>query len=198
VTRELGDLYLIRHGETEWSRTGRHTGRTDVPLTDHGREEAEAVGRALHGRRFALVATSPLSRAVETCRLAGLGHAAQTWPELAEWDYGAYEGLTTAEIRTTRPGWSLFTDGVPDGETIAAVAGRADTAIARLHDAAGDVALFSHGHLLRVLAARWIGLDPAAGRLLTLGAGSVSILGHERETRVIRLWNLRPGAAQAV
>ncbi len=183
------EIVLVRHGETEWSRDGRHTGLTDVALTARGRRQAEAVGSVLRERRFARVLTSPLTRAVETCRLAGLGDVAERWPELAEWDYGGYEGLTTAEIRATRPGWILWRDGVPDGETIAQIEARADVVIARLRSVAGTVAVFGHGHFLRVLAARWLGLAPADGRLFALDPGAISSLGYEHGTAAIRLWN---------
>jgi broad specificity phosphatase PhoE len=183
------EIVLVRHGETEWSRAGRHTGLTDVLLTARGRRDAEAVGSRLRERSFALVVTSPLTRALETCRLAGYGESAERWPELAEWDYGGYEGLTTAEIRATRPGWTLWRDGVPDGETIVQVAARADLVISRLRSVGGTVAVFAHGHLLRVLAARWLGLAPADGRLFALDPATISSLGYDHETAVIRLWN---------
>ncbi len=189
-----GELWLIRHGETAWSLSGRHTGRTDIPLTDAGRANAVAVGRYLAGRQFRLVLTSPLARAMETCRLAGFGAAAQIDPNLCEWDYGDYEGHTTAEIRAQRPDWFLWASGVVNGETIGQVAARADAVMARSLQADGDVALFAHGHLLRILTARWLGLPPEAGRLFALGAGSVSTLGYERDTRVIDSWNLKPWA----
>jgi probable phosphoglycerate mutase len=183
------EVVLVRHGETEWSRDGKHTGRTDIPLTERGRQEAQAVGAELRGRRFALVLTSPLSRAAETCRLAGLGELAQQRKELMEWDYGAFEGRKTIDIRKKRPGWTLWRDGVPEGETIAQVQARVDRVIAELRSVAGDAAVFAHGHLLRVLAARWLGLEPAAGRLFALDPATISILGYERETPVIRMWN---------
>jgi broad specificity phosphatase PhoE len=183
------EIVLVRHGETEWSRTGRHTGRTDVPLSVRGRQEAQAVGAALRNRDFALVLTSPLGRALETCRLAGFGERAVLRDELMEWDYGAYEGRTTAEIREERPGWTLWGDGVPDGETVAEVGARADRVIRELRSADGDALLFAHGHVLRTLAARWLGLEPGAGRLLALDPATISALGYERETSVIRLWN---------
>ena len=188
------EIVLVRHGETEWSRSGKHTGSTDVPLTERGREQARAVGEALRGRDFALVLTSPLARALETCRLAGFGEQAEQKNELMEWDYGAYEGRTTPEVREERPGWTLWRDGVPDGETIEQVAARVDRVIAELRAADGDVLLFAHGHLLRVLTARWLGLEPEAGRLFALDPATISILGYERETPVIRLWN-QPVAA---
>ena len=185
---------LVRHGETDWSRTGRHTGGTDIPLTARGRREAEAIGTALRGWRFAQVLSSPLARAADTCRLAGFGETAQQWPELAEWDYGAYEGLTTAQIRTIRPGWTLWRNGVPDGETIAQVGARADQVIPHLRSPTGAIAVFSHGHFLRVLAARWLGLAAEDGRLFALDAGTISSLGYEHETPAIRLWNTMPQA----
>ena len=180
---------LVRHGETDWSRAGRHTGRTDVPLTEHGREQAEAVGSALRSRDFALVLTSPLGRALETCRLAGFADRAQPRDELREWDYGAYEGRTTTEIREERPGWTLWHDGVPDGETVEQVGARVDRVLDELRAADGDALLFAHGHVLRVLTARWLELEPAAGRLFALDPATISTLGHERETPVLRLWN---------
>lgn len=184
-----GQLFLVRHGETEWSREGRHTGRTDVPLTAHGRFQAEQVGRYLRAHDFALVLTSPLSRAVETCRLAGLGGAARARGDLREWDYGEYEGRTTTDIREERPGWTLWRDGVPGGESVDEVGARADAVIAEARAAPGDVVLFAHGHVLRILAARWLGLPACDGGLLALDPAAVSILGYERETSVIRLWN---------
>jgi broad specificity phosphatase PhoE len=187
------EVVLIRHGETEWTRSGKHTGHTDIPLTDNGRREAEAVGRALRGRGFALVLTSPLRRAAETCRLAGLGEGAVRRDELKEWDYGAYEGRTTSDIRGERLGWTLWRDGVPDGEMPPQVGARANQVIAEIRSADGDVAVFAHGHVLRVLAARWLGLEPEAGRMFALDPATISVLGYERETPVIRLWNERPG-----
>jgi broad specificity phosphatase PhoE len=185
------EIILVRHGETEWSRAGKHTGRTDVPLTDEGRDEASALGASLRGRHFALALTSPLSRAVESCRLAGLGEVAQERVDLMEWDYGAYEGRTTTEIREERPDWTLWREGVPGGESAADVGARADRVIAELR-AAGDAAVFAHGHLLRVLAARWLGLEPEGGRFFALDTATISALGYERETEVIRLWNAKP------
>lgn len=186
----MSELWLVRHGETEWSRTGQHTGRTDIPLTETGREQARAIGRRLAGREFALVLTSPLGRARETCELAGFGARARVEPNLREWDYGDYEGRTTAEIRAERPDWSLWRDGVPGGETIAQVAERARAALAETGAAEGDALLFAHGHLLRILAACWVGLPAEAARLLALGTASISSLGYERDTRVITRWNL--------
>ncbi|HLK48679.1 MAG TPA: histidine phosphatase family protein [Bryobacteraceae bacterium] len=184
------ELWLVRHGETEWSLSGAHTGRTDLPLTPGGREQASAIARDLRGRKFALVLTSPLERARETCALAGYGDAAQLEPNLREWDYGDYEGRTTVQIRAQRPGWSLWVDGFPNGERIEQVAARAEAVIARATQAAGDVALFGHGHILRILTARWLGLPPQDGRLFALGTAALSSLGYERETRVITRWNL--------
>ena len=186
----LSNIWLIRHGETEWSRSGAHTGRTDIPLTDAGRENARAVGRALAGHQFSMVLVSPLARARETCRLAGFGEAAQVDPNLSEWNYGDYEGRTTAEIRAQRPDWFLWKDGVPNGESIAQVGARADAVLMRVEPLAGDVALFAHGHILRILTARWLGLPPDAGRLFALGTATLSKLGYERETRVISEWNV--------
>jgi len=191
-----GDLWVARHGETAWSRTGRHTGRTDVPLTPAGRREARALGRALAGRRFALVLSSPLSRAWETCRLAGYSGVARTSEDLLEWDYGAVEGRTVAEVRSERPGWSLWAGPVPRGETLAEVAARARRVIARSVAARGDVLLFAHGHILRVLAACWLGLPPRAARQLALSTASLGVLGEDADTRVMRSWNVgcRPPA----
>jgi probable phosphoglycerate mutase len=185
-----GEIWLIRHGETEWSRSGAHTGRTDLPLTDLGREKAARLQGLLHGRQFALVLTSPLERARETCRLAGYGDMAQVDSDLMEWNYGDYEGRTTPDIQKDRPGWSLWSDGVPHGETVDEVGARADRVIARAMGAGGDAALFAHGHVLRILTARWLGLAANGGRLFALGTASVATLGWERTTRVITRWNL--------
>jgi broad specificity phosphatase PhoE len=185
----MTEVVLVRHGETEWSRDGKHTGRTDVPLTPVGRKQAEALREVLSGREFARVLTSPLSRAAETARLAGFGERAEERDELREWDYGEYEGRTTPEIRAERPGWSLWRDGVPGGESAAEVAGRVDRLLGELRTIEGDVLVFAHGHLLRVLAARWVGLGPECGGLLALDPATISILGYERETPVIRVWN---------
>jgi probable phosphoglycerate mutase len=169
----------------------KHTGRTDIPLTEIGRRQAQAVGTALRERQFELVLTSPLARALETCRLAGFGEVAEQRDELREWDYGAHEGRKTVEIREEIPGWTLWRDGVPEGETIDEVAARVERLIAELRSLQGDALLFAHGHVLRVLAARWLGLEPQAGALFALDPASVSVLGYERETSVIRLWNQR-------
>jgi len=189
------EIVLARHGETEWSRDGRHTGRTDVPLTEEGRRQAQLLRDALAEWNFVEVLSSPLERALETCRLAGLADAATTTDDLLEWDYGDYEGITTPEIRETRPDWYLWRDGCPNGEGAAAVGERADRVIAEVEAVEGAVALFAHGHLLRVLAARWLGLGPEAGALLALSTATLSVLGYERETRVLRRWNAPvPGA----
>jgi broad specificity phosphatase PhoE len=184
------EIWLIRHGETEWSRSGAHTGRTDIPLTENGRQQAAQLGKYLARRRFALVLSSPLRRARETCELTGLSPVEES-SDLREWDYGDFEGRTTAEIRHERPDWSLWVDGVPNGESIEQTGARADRVIERVLPVDGDVALFAHGHILRILAARWIGQPPAAGRQLALGTASLSTLGYERETRVVLLWNFR-------
>jgi broad specificity phosphatase PhoE len=189
MTESKPELWLIRHGETEWSRSGAHTGRTDIPLTPAGIEQAERIGRLLAPNHFGVVVTSPLARARETCRLAGMEEAAVIDPDLREWDYGDYEGRTTSEIRKLRPEWSLWSDGVPGGERLDEVAVRAKHALERYANADGNVALFAHGHFLRVLAACWLGLAPDAGQLFALGAGSVSRLAYERDTRVLAGWN---------
>jgi probable phosphoglycerate mutase len=179
----------VRHGETEWSATGRHTSHTDIPLTEPGRTRAQAVADELAGRSFALVLCSPLRRARETCELAGFSAMAQIDPDLVEWDYGEYEGLTTPEIRRQRPDWWLWRDGCPGGELPAQVGVRADRVLARLRGAPGDAIVFAHGHFLRVLASRWVGAEVAFGGRLALGAGAVSVLGFERETEVLARWN---------
>lgn len=185
----LPRAHLVRHGETEWARLGRHTGRTDVPLTDTGRRQARAIALKLAGRQFALVLSSPLSRALETCRLAGYGDIAELEPDLVEWDYGVYEGRTSAEIRESIPGWTVWSHPIDGGETIDQVAQRADRVIARMRAVDGDVALFAHGHVLRILAARWLELPPQTGRAFSLATATVSVLGWERETPVIEAWN---------
>jgi len=183
----LGELWLIRHGETEWSAAGRHTSTTDLALTAEGERKATAVGQLLAGKTFELVLASTLLRALETCRLAG--YRAEVTPDLCEWRYGGYEGLTTAEIQAQNPGWTIWNGTPPGGETAEEVGARADRVIARASLANGDVALFGHGHMLRVLAARWLGLEPTGGRLLALSTGSVSVLGYEHDTRVVQEWN---------
>jgi broad specificity phosphatase PhoE len=188
------EVVLVRHGETEWSRDLKHTGRTDIPLTENGRREAQRLRSALAGRRFSRVLTSPLERAAETCRLAGLGDQAETTDALLEWDYGDYEGITTKEIREGRPGWFLWRDGCPGGEIAADVGRRVDRVIGELEGLEGDAVVFAHGHVLRVLAARWLRLGPESGALLKLDTGTLSALGWERETRVLTRWNAPVGA----
>lgn len=183
------EILLARHGETEWSASGQHTGVTDIPLTEAGRDQARALGDRLAGRRFEAVFTSPMDRAKETARLAGLGEGAGVRDELCEWRYGEYEGVSTAEIRKTVPGWTVWSHPVPGGETPAQVGARADALITGLEALEGDSIVFAHGHILRVLAARWIGLPPEGGALLALSTATLSVLGWEREQRVIRLWN---------
>jgi probable phosphoglycerate mutase len=182
------EVWLLRHAETEWSRDGKHTGRTDVPLTDAGREVARALGKRVEGRSFAAVLCSPLSRARETAQLAGL-QCTGVRDDVMEWDYGDYEGLTTPEIRETRPGWYLWRDGCPNGESPDDVAVRCDRVIAELLEIDGDAAIVAHGHILRALAARWVEEPAAFGGRLFLSTGSISVLGFEREVRVTRTWN---------
>lgn len=184
-----GELWVARHGETEWSAAGRHTGRTDVPLTDVGHRQALALQPMLSAHRFALVLASPLQRARATAEDAGFA-AAESDDDLAEWDYGDYEGRTTAEIRRDRPGWVVWRDGCPGGESIDSLGARTDRVIARARSVDGDTLVFAHGHLLRVLAARWIGLPPADGALLGLDPAGIGVLGWEREQPVVRRWNL--------
>jgi probable phosphoglycerate mutase len=185
-------LWLVRHGETEWSRSGAHTGRTDIPLTPAGETRAADIRRYLARKPFALVLTSPLQRARETCRIAGYGDAAQVEPNLLEWDYGDYEGRTTAQIRERVPEWNIWTKGVVGGETAEQVGERARKVIERACAAAGDVALFAHGHVLRILAACWLGLPPSSGRFFAFGTACLGVLGYEHQTRVIERWNLLP------
>jgi probable phosphoglycerate mutase len=182
---------LFRHGETEWSRAGRHTSRTDLELTAAGREAPRRLGDLVAHVTFAAVLTSPMKRAHDTCALAGLGDRAVVDDDLREWDYGDYEGVTTADIRASRPKWSLWRDGCPGGETADEVGVRVDRVIARIRDYDGAVAVFGHGHCLRVLAARWIGLAPEQGAVLALDTASVSRLGWEREEPVVQSWNVR-------
>ncbi|MBK9117707.1 MAG: histidine phosphatase family protein [Betaproteobacteria bacterium] len=184
-------VYLARHGATAWSVAGQHTGRTDVPLTAAGEADARRLAARLAGGAFAQVLVSPSQRARRTCELAGYGARAAVDPDLAEWDYGAYEGMTTAEILARRPGWVLFRDGCPEGEAPADVAARADRLIARVRAVAGNVLLFSSAHILRTIAARWLGLDAGGGRHFLLGTASVSVLGYEHDATqpVIRSWN---------
>ena len=186
------ELWLVRHGETEWSLSGKHTSRTDVPLTDQGRKRAEKLRDYLKGTKFDAVFESPMQRARETCAIAGFGSQAVVDDGLMEWDYGVYEGRTTKEIQAEIPGWSVWKDELVGGETVEHVGERADGVIARALAAApagGKVALFAHAHILRILAARWIGLEARGGSLFARGTGSVSVLGWERETRVIETWN---------
>jgi broad specificity phosphatase PhoE len=180
-----GQLWVVRHGETEWSRSGQHTGRTDLPLTQTGEEQARDLGKLLKGKTFRVVLTSPLLRARETCRLAGYGDSAVVDSNLREWNYGDYEGRTTGEIQKQRPGWSLWKDGVPGGECIENVAARARAVIDRVTDGTGDALIFAHGHILRILTCCWLGLPPQDGRLFALGTATLTTLGYEHGTRVI-------------
>jgi probable phosphoglycerate mutase len=183
------DVVAVRHGETEWSANGRHTSRTDLPLVDAGRARAGALAAGLSGSRYELVLVSPLRRARETAELAGFGDVAEVCEDLREWDYGEYEGLTTPEIRAERPDWNLWRDGCPGGESPEQVGARADSVLRRVGAATGDALLFAHGHILRVVAARWLEMPVAAGARFALAAGGVSRLGFERETRVVQEWN---------
>ncbi len=191
MSNVLPVTYLARHGETAWTISGQHTGLTDLPLTERGERNARRLGERLHGLTFAGVFTSPLQRAVRTCALAGFGDAAEVDRDLVEWDYGRYEGRRTAEILAERPDWQLFRDGCPGGESPNQVGARADRVVSRVRAVHGDVLLFSSGHFLRVLAARWLGLEPAAGRYFLLGTASLSALGYEHtlSEAVIRLWD---------
>ncbi|HVP66032.1 MAG TPA: histidine phosphatase family protein [Anaeromyxobacteraceae bacterium] len=182
-------LWLIRHGETAWSLSGKHTGRTDVPLTPRGERQAEMLARRIAGKTFARVFTSPLSRARDTCRLSGHIAEAQVEPDLVEWNYGAFEGRTTADIQKDVPGWSIWAGALPGGETPEEVGSRADRVIAVASAFDGDVALFAHGHVLRILAARWLKLPAVGGRYLALDTASLSVLGHEHGLPVIQSWN---------
>jgi probable phosphoglycerate mutase len=186
----MGDIVLIRHGETEWSRAHKHTSYTDLPLTAEGERQAKALARALTGHRFVAVISSPRQRALRTAELAGLA-VTSVDEDLAEWNYGEYEGVTTEEIRRTRPGWTLWTDGCPGGESPEQVGARVDRVLERVRPllVEGDVALVGHGHCLRVVGARWVGLPPSAGGLLRLDTATLSALGFEREQRVILRWN---------
>jgi broad specificity phosphatase PhoE len=185
-------VVLVRHGETEWSRDGRHTGKSDIPLTAEGRRQAEALRRELAGWTFALVLTSPLERAMETSRLAGFGEVAQSRSDLVEWDYGRYDGLTSPQIAAIDPGWSLWRDGGPGGEQPADVGRRADHIITEVRAVAGNVLLFAHGHILRVVAARWLAEPPAGGQHYALQTAALSVLGYEHENPVIWHWNRTP------
>ncbi|MCZ4494302.1 MAG: histidine phosphatase family protein [Conexibacter sp.] len=185
----MNELWLIRHAETEWSKAHRHTGRTDIPLTDEGRAAAAKVRDRVAGHAFTAVLVSPLSRARETAELAGLGERAQFRDDLLEWDYGDYEGITTADIRKDRPGWYLWDDGVPNGEAASDVAARVDRVIDEALGSDGDVAVVAHGHVLRVLAARWLEQPPQLGGRLVLETGAISRLGFERDVRALLAWN---------
>jgi probable phosphoglycerate mutase len=191
VSEALPEVYLARHGETAWSLSGQHTGRTDIPLTERGERQARALGQQLSRYKIAAVFTSPSQRAVRTGDLAGFGGRVQIDPDLAEWDYGRYEGRRTADILQERAGWQLFRDGCPDGETAEQVGARADRVIGRVRAVNGNALIFSSAHILRVLAARWLGLEPAGGRYLLLGTASLSVLGYEHNLAepVIRRWN---------
>ncbi|MBI2743233.1 MAG: histidine phosphatase family protein [Chlamydiales bacterium] len=184
-------IYLIRHGETEWTQTGQHTGSTaDIPLNENGKREAAALKRHLQPIVFSNIYVSPLKRALETCKLAGFENRAEIDSDLVEWNYGDYEGLTTDEIHQTKPDWELFKDGAPHGETFAQIGARADRFLKKIDECSGDVALFSHGHFLRVLAARFLNLSACEGRSFSLAPASISILGYERKEPVILLWNV--------
>jgi broad specificity phosphatase PhoE len=191
MPESLPEIYLARHGETEWTISGQHTGRTDIPLTERGERNARSLGERLKGLSFDKVLVSPLQRARRTCELAGFGAQAKLDPDLMEWDYGAYEGRRTADIRKERPGWNLFRDGCPGGESIEALGARADRVVARLRTIGGHVLVFSHSHFLRFLAARWLGLPAADARLFVLSTAALSILGYEHnpDEPAIRLWN---------
>lgn len=182
-------VYLVRHGETEWSVSGQHTGTTDIPLTGNGRRAAAALQPILSKETFALVLTSPLQRARQTCELAGLGARAEIDPDLMEWDYGEYEGLTPQQIHGKAPDWLIFRDGCPGGETPEQICARVDRVIARVRETKGHVALFAHGHVFRVFAARWLGLPAAAGSHFQLDTATLSILGYYRDVPAVRRWN---------
>lgn len=189
------ELYLIRHGETEWSLRGRHTGRTDLPLTPKGEIQARRVGAQLRGLEFSQVLTSPLERARRTCELSGLGASARVEPDLSEWDYGSYEGLTRAQIQAGRPHWDVFADGCPEGESVGQLQARVDRVRDALRRAEGRIALFSHGHFLRALGVRWIDQPLRLAHYLALDAGGLSVLSFEHDdgiTPLIQAWNLRP------
>lgn len=184
-------IYLARHGETAWTISGQHTGSTNLPLTEHGEQNAMRLGERLKGLRFAMVLSSPLQRARKTCELAGFGAVAKIEPDLVEWNYGEYEGLTSAQVHAINPGWKLFRDGCPGGESVVQIGARADRVVERLRAVQGNVLLFSSGHFLRVLAARWLGLEASAGQYFLLSTASLSQLGYEHDESepVIRLWN---------
>ena len=192
MSKEEQKVYLLRHGETEWSRSGKHTSVTDIPLTENGRVAARRLQPILAKQVFALVATSPLQRARETCELAGLGEQAMIEPDLVEWNYGKYEGLTTKQIKLARTGWSLFRDGCPGGETPERVGARADRVIAKVRKVEGNVALFAHGHIFRVLAARWINLPAKNGEHFLLDTATLSVLGYYYDAAALQIWNAPP------
>jgi broad specificity phosphatase PhoE len=183
------NVFAIRHGETAWSLSGQHTGTTDIPLTDNGRRLAERLRPMLARESFALVLCSPMQRAWETCKLAGFGNQLTIDPDLVEWNYGAYEGLTPKQIHETAPGWLIFRDSCPGGETPEQVGARVDRVIVRIRAAEGDVALFAHGHVLRVLVARWIGLPASAGQHFLLDTGTLCVLGYYRDEPAVKIWN---------
>jgi probable phosphoglycerate mutase len=189
MAREEQKVYLLRHGETEWSLNGQHTGVTDIPLTENGRRAARLLQPILAGESFALVLTSPLQRARETCELAGLGKRSTVEKELVEWNYGEYEGLTTEQIRQTRPDWTVFRDGCPGGESPEQIGARADRVLAKVRGTEGNVALFAHGHILRVLAARWINLSASHGEHFLLDTATLNVLGYYRESPALKIWN---------
>jgi broad specificity phosphatase PhoE len=189
MSKEEQKVYLLRHGETEWSLNGRHTGVTDVPLTENGRIAARLLQPILAKETFALVLTSPLQRARETCELAGLGKQANVEPDLIEWNYGEYEGLKTEQIRLTRPDWSVFRYGCPGGETPDQIGARADRVLTKVRASEGDVALFAHGHILRVIAARWINLSAGYGEHFLLDTATLNVLGYYRESPAFKIWN---------
>lgn len=184
------EIYLIRHGETQWSLSGKHTGLSDIPLTEHGRQQAGLLGQELGTRNFKLVLTSPLRRARETCELAGLAERAEIEPDLMEWNYGDYEGLTSEQIHVDRPAWTIFNDGAPGGETPEQVGVRVDRVIARVRAVRGDAVLVAHGHVLRVLAARWLGMAPSAGAHFLLDTATVCVLNSYGGIAALKRWNV--------
>jgi broad specificity phosphatase PhoE len=197
VPAQQPEIWLIRHGETEWSLSGQHTGRTDIPLTEHGRAQAALLRPVLAAQSFDLVLCSPMVRARETCKATGLGDAAQEESDLREWDYGVYEGRTTKDIRAEDPDWSIWSSPVPQGESLGEIQARAERVIGRLLASGGRIALFSHAHFLRVLAGCWMTDSAALGAHLSLDTASVSVLGFDRETRALRQWNVRHSPAKS-
>jgi probable phosphoglycerate mutase len=191
MSETLPEVYLARHGETEWSIDGRHTSRTDIPLTERGERNARSLGVRLHAIEFDRVFTSPMERARRTCALAGFAARAEVLDDLREWDYGRYEGRRTVDIRLERPGWYLFRDGCPEGESVAEIGARADRLVARLRSTPGRQLLFAHSHIFRVLAARWLGLPPEMARFFVLTTAALCVLGyeHDRDEPALRLWN---------